>query len=170
MTPSGPPCTRRTRTSTSSRIAPPPRHGDVAGWMSKNDLIAADPNLHENLKKVFERQQKVQALIESNEVALGMTVEEVEQSLGRPARRSSKLTAAGRHDVLEYATYDRVPQTVTGRDPYGRLVQSIVYVKVETGTLSVTFKDNIVEAIEEKQGNPLGTGGVKIVVPPIIMR
>ena len=138
--------------------------------MPKADLQSSDPNLHDNLKKLFERQQKVQALIAANEVALGMTVDEVEQSLGKPSRRSSRVTAAGREDSLEYSTYDRVPQVVTGRDPLGRIVQSVVYVKVETGSLSVTFKDRIVTAIEEKKGNPLGNGGVKIVVPPVILR
>ena len=155
---------------TGYRVRGRARHGDVAGWMLKTDVISADPNLGENLKKLYERQLRIQELIDANEVALGMTVEEVELSLGRPTRRSSKLTAAGRDDMLEYAVYDRVPQTVTGRDGLGRIVQSIVYVKVEVGTLSITFRDNVAEEIEEKKGNPLGTGGVKIVVPPIIVR
>lgn len=155
---------------TAYRVRGRARHGDVAGWLRQADVISPDPDLHANLKKVHERQQKVRELIANKEVALGMTLEEVRESLGKPARASRKVTAFGREDTLEYATYDRVPQTVTGRDPFGRLVQSIVYVKVETGTLSVQFKDNIVEAIEEKQGNPLRGGGVKIVVPPIIVR
>ncbi len=146
------------------------RHGDVAGWLRPADVISPDPDLHANLKKVHERQMQVRELIAKKEVALGMTMEEVRESLGKPARSSSKVTAFGREDMLEYAVFDRVPQTVTGRDPFGRIVQSIVYVKVETGTLSVQFKDNVVEAIEEKKGNPLGGGGVKIVVPPIIVR
>ncbi len=155
---------------TAYRVRGRARHGDVAGWLRPTDVISPDPDLHANLKKVYERQQKVQELIANKEVALGMTLDEVRESLGKPARTSSKVTAFGREDTLEYATFERVPQTVTGRDPFGRLVQSVVYVKVETGTLSVQFKDNVVEAIEEKQGNPLGGGGVKIVVPPIILR
>jgi hypothetical protein len=72
--------------------------------------------------------------------------------------------------LVEYSIFERVPQTVLGRDPLGNIIQSIVYVKVETGTLSITFKDDLVNAIEEKKGSPLGGGGVKIVVPPIIFR
>jgi hypothetical protein len=154
---------------TAYRVRGRARHGDVAGWLKPADVIHPDPNLHTNLKKVYDRQVQVRDLIANNEVALGMTQDEVRQSLGKPTRTSSKLTAAGRDDTLEYAVFERVPQTVTGRDALGRIVQSIVYVKVETGTLSIHFKNNIVETIEEKKGSPLGNGGVKIVVPPVFV-
>jgi hypothetical protein len=71
---------------------------------------------------------------------------------------------------LEYSIFDKVPQVMTGRDPYGNLVQNVVYVKVETGTLSVSLKDGIVDTIEETKGAPLGGGGVKIVPGPIFIR
>ena len=154
---------------TAYRVRGRARHGDVSGWLKPADVIHPDPNLHANLKKVYDRQIQVQALISKNEVALGMTQEEVRESLGKPTRTSSKLNAQGREDTLEYAVFDRVPQTVTGRDALGRIIQTIVYVKVETGTLSIHFKDNIVDSIEEKKGNPLGAGGVKIVVPPVFV-
>lgn len=154
---------------TAYRVRGRARHGDVAGWLKPTDVIHPDPDLHANLKKVYDRQIQVQALIAKNEVALGMTQEEVRESLGKPTRTTSKLTPFGREDTVEYAVFERVPQTVTGRDALGRLVQTIVYVKVETGTLSIHFKDNIVDTIEEKKGHPLGGGGIKIVVPPIIL-
>lgn len=154
---------------TAYRVRGRARHGDVAGWLKPTDVIHPDPDLHANLKKVYDRQIQVQALIANNEVALGMTQDEVRESLGKPTRTSSKVTAQGRDDSLEYAVFERVPQTVTGRDALGQIVQSIVYVKVETGTLSVHFKDDVVDAIEEKKGNPLGNGGIKIVVPPVFV-
>jgi hypothetical protein len=154
---------------TAYRVRGRARHGDVAGWLKPTDVIHPDPDLHSNLKKVYDRQIQVQELIAKKEVALGMTQEEVRESLGKPTRTTSKLTTFGREDSLEYAVFERVPQTVTGRDALGRIIQSIVYVKVETGTLSVHFKDNIVDTIEEKKGNPLGGGGVKIVVPPVFV-
>ena len=138
------------------------RHGDVAGWMRPLDLISPDPNLAANLKKLYERQKQVDQLIKAHQVALGMTMEEVQASMGKPTRKSSKVTAAGREDKFEYAVYDKVPQAVVGRDPLGRIIQSIVYVKVEVGTLAISFKGGIVEALEETKGNPLGAGGVKI--------
>ena len=146
------------------------RHGDVAGWMLPQDLLSADPNLAANMKKLYDRQQQVQALIDAHQVALGMTLDEVNASKGKPTRKSSKLTVKGREDKLEYSIFDKVPQVMTGRDPYGNLVQNVVYVKVETGTLSVSLKDGIVETIEETKGTPLGGGGVKIVPGPIFIR
>ncbi len=146
------------------------RHGDVAGWLRPTEVISPVPDLQANLKKIYQRQMEVRALIAQNEVALGMTQAEVRESLGKPTRTSRKLTQAGREETLEYAVFERVPQTITGRDALGNIVQSLIYVKVETGTLSVHLKDDVVDSIEEKKGNPLGNGGVKIVVPPIILR
>lgn len=143
------------------------RHGDVAGWVRIGDLLSPDPDLVPNLKKLHARQTQVEEMIASKQVALGMTGEEVQASLGKPARRSTKINAGGREEKLEYVIYERVPQYTTGLDPYGRPVQSVVYLKVETGNLAVTLKDDVVESIEETKGNPLGGGGVKIVPGPI---
>jgi hypothetical protein len=61
-----------------------------------------------------------------------------------------------------------VPQTTTGRDAFGQLVQTVVYVKVEVGTLSCQLQGRrVVSEIEETKGNPLGAGGVQIVPPPL---
>lgn len=152
---------------TGFRVRGKARHGDVAGWMAMSDVISPDPNLVPNLKKYHERQKQVEELIAKRQIALGMTSEEVMASMGRPDRKSSKLNASGKEEKFEYVVYDKIPQYNTGVDPFGRVIQTVVYVKVETGSLSVNFKDNIVESIEETKGNPLGTGGVKIVPGPI---
>jgi hypothetical protein len=39
---------------------------------------------------------------------------------------------------------------------------------METGNLTVTLKDDVVESVEETKGHPLGSGGVKIVPAPMI--
>jgi hypothetical protein len=145
-------------------------HGDTAGWLKIDNLRSADPDLPNKLKAIYERQQLVGALIAAKQVALGMTSEEVLQSLGKPTRRSTRITLAGKDERLEYAVFDRVPQVVTGRDAFGQLVQSVIYVKVETGTLSLSFKGGVVDTIEETKGSPLGKGGIKIVPPPINLR
>lgn len=152
---------------TGYRIRGRARHGDVAGWMRRQDLKSADPKLPEKLKAFYERQKQVEALIADHQVAIGMTVDEVKASLGNPSRKSSKLTADGREEVLEYIMYERVPQITTARDRFGNLVQTTVYVKIETGRLSISFKDNVVTEINETVGNPLGTGGVKLLPIPI---
>ena len=96
-----------------------------------------------------------------------MTTAEVQQSLGKPTRKTAKLSAAGREEVLEYSIFERVPQIVTGRDQFGNLVQNTIYVKMEVGRLSISFQNGNVSQIEENMGNPLGTDGVKIVPGPI---
>lgn len=141
------------------------RHGDVSGWVRIEDLLAPDPQLIPNLKKLHERQMQVEELIAKRQIALGMTVDEVTTALGKPNRKSSKLTAAGRDETYEYVVYDNVPQYTTGLDAFGRVVQNVVYVKVESGKMSVNFKGGVVESVEETKGNPLG-GGIKIVPAP----
>ena len=165
----GTPVTLVAMSETAYRVRGRARHGDVAGWMKPEDLILPDPQLPQKLKAFFDRQQKVQALIDNHQVGIGMTREEVQKSLGKPTRTTSRLTAAGREERLEYAVFEKVPQTAVGRAPDGQLVQSVIYVKVEVGTLSVSFKDNVVEAIEETKGNPLRGNGVQIVPVPMVV-
>lgn len=154
-------------TDTGYKVRGRARHGDVAGWMRMADLKSPDPQLADKLKAFYERQKKVEELIVNHQVALGMTSAEVELSLGKPTRKSAKITAAGREEVLEYSIFEKVPTTTTGRDPSGQLVQSIVYVKVEVGRLTVSFQNGSVSEISETMGNPLGAEGVKIVPGPI---
>jgi hypothetical protein len=155
---------------TAYRVRGRARHGDVSGWVRPTDVISPDPNMAANLKKMYQRQQQVNQLIDAHQVALGMTTEEVAMSMGKPTRKSSKVTAAGRVDRVEYAVFEKVPQVTMARDQYGQLVQAVVYVKVEVGTLSIGFKDNLVDAIEETKGSPLGGAAVKIVPVPIFFR
>jgi hypothetical protein len=153
---------------TAWRVRGRARHGDVAGWMRIPDLKSPDPKLAEKLKAYCERQKTIEELITKHQIAIGMTPDEVKASLGQPARKSSHITAAGKEESLEYAQYKNVPQTVTGRDQFGNIVQSIVYVKMETGRLTVTVRGGSVVEIQETQGStPLPGGGIKIVPGPI---
>jgi len=163
----GVPVTLVAMSDTSYRVRGRARHGDVAGWVKQADILSADPQLADKLKKLFARTQQVAELIKNNQVALGMTSEEVQASLGKPTRKNTKINAGGKEERLEYAMYEKVPQVTTGRDAFGQLVQTIVYVKVEVGTLSLSFKDGVVDEIEETKGNPLGNGGVQVVPAPI---
>lgn len=153
---------------TAYRVRGRARHADVAGWVKQADVLSRDPMLADKLKKLFERTQQVAELIKNNQVALGMTSEEVQASLGRPTRTSAKINAAGKQERLEYAMFEKVPQVTTTRDAFGQLVQTVIYVKVEVGTLALSFKDGVVDEIEETKGNPLGAGGVKMVPVPIV--
>lgn len=154
---------------TGCRVRGRARHGDVSGWMKLDDLVMPDPQLPLKLKALFERQTKIADLITKHEVAVGMTKAEVTQSLGKPTRTTTKVTAAGREEKLEYAVYQKVPQATLGRAPNGQLVEGVVYVKMEVGTLSVSFKNGTVEVIEETKGTPLNGAPVKIVPVPVIV-
>ncbi len=146
------------------------RHGDVAGWMQIADLKSPDPKLSEKLKAYCERKKTVDELIQKHQIAVGLTVDEVKASLGHPVRKSARVTATGREETYEYSVYKSVPQAVTGRDQSGNLVQNIVYVKVETGRLTVSFREGSVTEIQETQGNtPIPGGEVKIVPAPFIL-
>lgn len=150
------------------RVRAQARQGQVAGWVSPQALQGIDDKMVKNLKKLAERELLVRDLISKKQIAMGMTMGEVEQALGRPDNRSSKVSKEGRSDKLEYITYERVAQTVTGPDRFGRLVQSTVYVKVPVGKLTIAFEDELVSSIEEAEGDNVA-GPIKVVPPPIVL-
>ena len=152
------------------RVRGEARHGTVVGWVLPSQLTSLEKGFVANLKKLYERQKKVEELIEKGEIALGMTVDEVAESIGKPTRKSSKLDRGGRLDVYEYVQYKRIPQYRTVRGVDGRLYNETYYIKVESGKLKVSFKDKIVESIEESEGTPESGGSIKIVPTPIIIR
>lgn len=147
------------------------QQGDVVGWVAPETLPELPKTVVEDLVKAGERYELVQQLIEDKAVAPGMTMDEVEQSLGRPEKRSSRVSSTGRTAEWQYVTYEMVPQQVTGRDQFGRLVTTTQYVKVPTGRLTVQFKDDVAEAIERSEGiDDSVLGSVKYVAPPVILR
>lgn len=157
-------------TDTAWKVRGRARHGDVAGWMKTADLKSPDPKLPEKLKAYVERQRLVEELIQKHQIAVGMTTSEVKASLGQPARKSTHVTKDGREESYEYSVYKNVPKIVTGRDQQGNLVQNVIYVKVETGRLTVNFSGGHVSEIQETQGEtPVAGGAVKIVPAPIVI-
>lgn len=150
------------------RIRGKATHGDVVGWVSA-EALKLNPELVEKLKKLYERQKEVSEMIANKQVGLGMTLAEVRACLGTPSRVSAKVDADGKSDVVEYSVYDKVTQyqPVRGRD--GQLFQAPVTLKVETGVLTITLKNDQVTSIEETKGQPLAGSPVKIVPPPIVI-
>ena len=164
------------------------KQGGVAAWVDPAYLEPLPPDFVANLQRAEERRREVEALIARNEVAIGMTPDEVARSLGKPQKRSSRTSRDGSSQVFEYIRYKLIPQTVyspsyvesiTGvrPDPRARLETvvvrggygynaSTVYVKVPVGTITVTFAEGIVESIEESEG-PLVGADASIVVPPV---
>lgn len=142
-------------------------HGQVKGWIFPNALQGLNKDFSDKLHALYERKKVVDELIKNKQIALGMNTGEVVESMGKPSRKNSKLDRGGRLDTYEYSTFERVAQYRFRRDSQGNLFRQKYYVKMETGKLSVTFKNDIVESIEETEGNPLGGGDLKIVPIPI---
>jgi len=164
------------------------KQGGVAAWVDPAGLEPLPPDFVANLQRAEERRRQVEALIARNEVAIGMTPDEVARSLGKPQKRSSRTSRDGSSQVFEYIRYKLIPQTVyspayvesiTGVRPDPRLRletvvvrggygfnASTVYVKVPVGTTTVTFAEGVVESIEESEGTLAGAGA-SIVVPPV---
>ena len=81
-----------------------------------------------------------------------------------------------------YIKYDLVPQT-TYAPGYGQtfvnfpkkppvVIQSggfptTIYVKVPVGRLKVSFKDGIVDSLDQTEGTLVGAGQVSVVTPPV---
>lgn len=163
------------------------QQGGIVAWVAPRFLEPLPDKFEENLRKSEARRLQVEALISKNEVAIGMTSGEVGRSLGKPQKKTNRADKSGTQQIWEYIKYQLVPQTTyapannqtvitypkTTNSPGGTLVQnnqglaaSTIYIKVPVGTLTVTFKDDIVEALDQSEGTT-GSGQVSVVIPPL---
>jgi hypothetical protein len=167
------------------RIRGNAQQGGVAAWIPYDDLEPLPEGLLANLKKSEERRKVVDALIARNEVAIGMTLDEVGQSLGKPQKVTNRADKHGTRQIWEFIKYTLVPQTTyapgygqtivtyPGKKPKTVIVPgagyypNTIYVKVPVGTLKVSFKDGIVDALDQTEGTLVGAGQVSVVTPPI---
>lgn len=150
------------------RVRAKAKQGQIAGWISKAAIDGLDPSFDANLKKFYDRYVIVKELIENEQVALGMTGDEVFASLGPPDLKSSSIEESGRKDTFEYISYKRVPQTVTGRDAFGHLIQTTQYIEVEDGRVTIEMTDDVVSAIRESEGINFANQTPGIRVPPCV--
>jgi len=77
------------------RVSGKGKYGKIKGWVSPKSLASQDPNFIENLQKLYQRQLKVNNFIANKQVAIGMTLNEVAQSLGNPTKKESVITKDG---------------------------------------------------------------------------
>jgi hypothetical protein len=153
-------------TENACRVRARATHGDVVGWVGMKFLEAQDPTLFDRLKQAADRQRQVQALIDKREVAIGMSPDEVIQSLGKPDEQTSDVQKDSSSESFSYITYNKVPQKNLMRDRFGRLYETVTYIKVETGRITVTFENGAVSGIQTTKGRP-NWNNSRIVVPPI---
>ena len=143
-------------------------HGQVLGWVSPRFLGSKDKDFVENLKKVYERQKVIRELVAKHEVAIGMSIEEVSASLGKPTKTKVRQTVKGRTGVWEFIKYEEQDHYQAVRDPVtGRVFRQYSHTtKEETGKIVVEFENEVVAAIEESENNE--GGKVRIVTPPLV--
>ena len=163
------------------------RQGGIVAWVEPRFLEPLPDKFAENLRKSEARRIEVEALISRNEVAIGMTPDEVGRSLGKPQKKTSRADKSGTQQIWEFVKYQLVPQTTfapvnnqsivtfqkTTNSPGGTFVQNnqglaanTVFIKVPVGTLTVTFKNDIVDSLDQSEGTTTG-GQVSVVIPPL---
>jgi len=127
-------------------------NGSVVGWVSPHALSCDDPNFIENFKKVHTRQISVKKLIAENEVAVGMTSEEVIASIGTPTKTSVRRTAEGTTGVYEYLERKSINHYRTQYDRSGRPFQVFSHTTEEIkNQITIEFTNNAISAIEETE-------------------
>jgi len=141
----------------------------IVGWVPPWAFASKDPDFVENLKKLYERQQAVKKLIAANEVAIGMTMDEVGEALGSPTKTKVRRTEKGKSGSWEFIDYEETKHYTTIRDPYtGAIYRKLSHVtQEEKGKTLVEFEDDVVSAIEQSEDRRRG-GNVRIIVPPVV--
>lgn len=140
----------------------------ISGWVSPSAFSSTDPDYVANLKSLYKRQIQVQKLIADKQIAVGMTLDEVSLSRGKPTKTSLRKTATGQSGRWEFIEYEDVKNYVTEIDrTTGKTYQRLVSVtRVEKGKTAVEFENNVVSAVEENEDHQ--GGGVRIIVPPLV--
>jgi len=145
-------------------------HNGIAGWVAPWAFSSADPDFVANLKILYDRQIQVQRLISDKQIAIGMTLDEVILSQGKPTKTSVRKTAEGQAGKWEFIEYEDVKNYANEINPStGQIFRRLVSItRVEKSRTSVEFENNFVTATEESEDHQ--GGNVKIIVPPLVFR
>jgi hypothetical protein len=140
----------------------------IAGWVAPWAFTSKDPQFVFHLKELYDRQIQVQTLIAAKQVAVGMTLNEVTRSRGKPTKTTVRKTEKGQTGSWDFVEYEEVKHYITRLDPVtGAAYRQFSHVtQTEKSRLSVEFENNVVTAIEESEDKK--EGNVRIVVPPLI--
>lgn len=145
-------------------------HHGIAGWVAPWAFSSTDPDLVANLKLLYQRQIQVQKLIATQAVAVGMTVDEVSLSLGKPTKTSVRKTGTIQTGRWEFIEFKDIKHYITRVDrSTGAAYRQLSHItREETGKTAVEFENNLVTAVEQSEDHQ--GGNVKIIVPPLIFR
>ena len=142
--------------------------GGIAGWVAPWAFSPNDPEFAAKLKQFYDRQIQVQELIAANQIACGMTMEEISRVLGKPTKTSSRKTEAGETATWEYVRYEEVKHYITRVDPTtGTPYRQLSHItQEEKSRINVDFENQIATAIEESKDH--SKKSPRIILPPWI--
>ncbi len=148
-------------------VGVPYRGTNLEGWMLPGDLPPIDPKVMQSARQAQTQRNAIGKAIAEKRVILGMTLEDVKKSLGKPAKASFRQDTQGRIDTWVYITYELIPQTSQVIDAFGRTVFQTVYVKKPIGELYVEFSAGSVTGVEEHLQAGHLTNGVTVPTSPV---
>lgn len=142
--------------------------GGIAGWVAPWAFSPNDPEFAAKLKQFYDRQIQVQELIAANQIACGMTMEEISRVLGKPTKTSSRKTETGETALWEYVRYEEVKHYITRVDPTtGTPYRQLSHItQEEKSRINVDFENQIATAIEESKDH--SKKSPRIILPPWI--
>jgi len=110
----------------------------------------------------------VKELIANKDVAIGMTLDEVSQSMGKPTETEVKQTRKGESGKWDYVVVEEQKHYRTVVDPYtGNTYRQLSHVTTEEKSrITIEFEDNTVTTVTRKRNN--GVGKVRIVPAPVV--
>lgn len=140
----------------------------IVGWVGPHAFSHPQEDFVVKLKQLYERQIIVNKVIKEQGIAIGMTLDEVNKSRGKPTKTSIRRTAKGEAGTWEYIDYDEVKHYITRVDPVsGQAFRQLSHVtREETGKTLVEFEDGLVTALQEDEDN--GPGNIRIIIPPLV--
>lgn len=143
-------------------------HAGVTGWVNPQLLASKDKNFIANLKKFYERQIVVKELIANHDIAIGMTLEEVTKSMGKPTETEVKQTRKGESGKWDYVVQEEHKHYRTVIDPYTRnAYRQLSHITTEEKSrITIEFEDNTVTSVTRKLNN--GPGKVRVIPSPIV--
>lgn len=141
----------------------------ISGWVPPWAFSSKDPKFVENLKLLYARNLQVQKLIDAHEVAVGLTMEEVTKSLGKPTKTTMRKTGEGQSGRWEFIDYEEVKNYANVRDPVtGQIFRQLISVtQIEKGKTAVEFENGMVSAVEESEDRQK-SNNTRIIVPPLV--
>jgi hypothetical protein len=80
----------------------------IVGWVGPHAFSHPQADFVAKLRQLYDRQIAVDKIIEDKGVAIGMTLDEVEKSRGKPTKTSVRRTAKGEAGSWEYIDYDEI--------------------------------------------------------------